>query len=384
MKSLALLAFLSVSLPAFAAPTTTESPPQRVPYDASTPAGPHHRFHPNPIQDPVTGQEFMGGYVEIASGLNFRTGQGQWLPTMEEFQIVNGHAVAASGPHQVILSNNPKQPGAVDLLTPDGHRLRGHVLGLSLYNPTTGASELIAEVQDCVGELISPNQVQFHRAFDTIDASIRYTYKSSGLEQDIIFHEQPSIPIDFQEPGCRIEVMTEWLELPPVQKTVQKLKEEKDAQKRAAIVEPDLEDEHLDFGEMSMGPGRAFALGAPRLAGSIPVAKRLVNIEGRTILFEAVEIESAREELEKLPLVQAFWQRRSLDRTPSPQLRAQIPPAPERDSIAVAGRAAPIEQGITRLFAQNSPAPGFVIDWEVVSSVSGMRFKGYSTPGQDV
>ena len=213
LKSLAFLCLLIASTLSHAA-TAIVTPPRGAAYDASGVAGPHHRFHTVERHDPISGAPIPSGFVELASGLNYLDPQGQWAPTREEFQIVEGHAVAVQGPHRVILSPNARTPGAVDMLTPEGRRLRAHVLGLSLYNPATGASELIAEVQDRQGELVAPNQVVFPDAFDSIQASLRYTYTAAGLEQDVILHERPFIPAEFQAPGCRLEVLTEFLELP--------------------------------------------------------------------------------------------------------------------------------------------------------------------------
>ena len=79
--------------------------------------------------------------------------------------------------------------------------------------------------------------------------------------------------------GMRLEIMTEFVSCP--EGTIKKrlLKQETDEQRRAAMSEPDWEDDELEFGEdglIRMGQGKAFSLNAGEEVPTdeIEVAKR--------------------------------------------------------------------------------------------------------------
>ena len=108
--------------------------------------GPHHR-----VMQTITEQVGDDGavrwqtnrFTELANGIGFWDGR-TWQPTVEKFEIVNGHALALQGPLQVILAANIAEAGAVDLLTSDGQRLTSNPRLLSLYDSATDNSVLVA------------------------------------------------------------------------------------------------------------------------------------------------------------------------------------------------------------------------------------------------
>ena len=133
--------------------------------------------------------------------------------------------------------------------TPDGKRLSSHVLGLCYFDAATGTNVLIAEVTNCVGKILPPNQVIYENAFDALKASVRYTYTRGGFEQDIILLEAPASPEAYglNPATTRLVVMTEFLN--PPQPTL-----------RESVATDTsggpLQDDTLDFGVMQKGDPR--------------------------------------------------------------------------------------------------------------------------------
>src|SRR5881397_1490620 len=175
--TMTVLCFLSanaqVSLPAVTAgPVAVET-------------GPHHRIWQTVRLDERS-QTNASSYTELATGLNvWNPLSGKYEPSTQQFQIVaNGSAIATNGQHQLILAPDINSGGSVDLLMPDGQRLLSNPMGLSFFDTSSGKNVLIAEVTNCVGQLVAPNVVLYQNAFDTIKASLRYTYTKSGFSQD--------------------------------------------------------------------------------------------------------------------------------------------------------------------------------------------------------
>jgi hypothetical protein len=300
-------------------------------YNQKTDRGPHHRILytgqlvTNRIGGVMSVTAKTNQIVELATGLHYLTNN-QWLETQEFIEIEGNKGVAKRGPHRVTFSSNPKDAGAIDLTAGDGKRFRSHVLGVSYYDAASGKSVMLAEVQNSQGQVVPPNQVIYTNAFDSINADIRYTYKRSGLSQDVILREDLPGPEDYglNPESTRLEVITEFLDPPVPQKKQKVLRKEKDSNRRAAMVEPDFTDETLSFGAMRMVPGKAFNLQEAKPAPqkpatssnaqpppviekekAVPVGKRWTKLEGRDFLIEAVEYASVKEQLKSLPMHKA-------------------------------------------------------------------------------
>ena len=130
-------------------------------------------------------------YVELATGLNyFDDTTGQWRPAKPEFELTRtGHFIARQTQHQLILSPELNQQGAVDLLAPDGVRLRSTILGLALVDPDRGKSALLAQLKPTQPQWIAPDQVLYADAFDTVAADVRYSIGLDRFKQDIILRQ---------------------------------------------------------------------------------------------------------------------------------------------------------------------------------------------------
>src|SRR5262245_12719162 len=114
----------------------------------------------------------------------------------------------------------PQNRGAIDLLTPDGKRFRSHIIGLAYMDAASGRSTMFAEIKDCNGAVLPPNQVWYQDAFEgDCVADVRMTYTKSGFEQDVILRDAPPSPAAYGlDPATtRLEVWTEFIEAPEAQ-----------------------------------------------------------------------------------------------------------------------------------------------------------------------
>ena len=71
-------------------------------------------------------------YTELETGMHYWA-DGQWKESQELIESYPGGAIARQGQHKVIFAANLATPGAIDVETAAGTRLRSHVLGLSYF-----------------------------------------------------------------------------------------------------------------------------------------------------------------------------------------------------------------------------------------------------------
>lgn len=268
--------------------------------------GPHHRMVL--VERQVTGPDgptetITGSYTELATGLNrFDTASGEWIPARAEFeQAGDGHMIARHTQHQAILAPDLRTEGAVDLLTPDGVRLRSTILGLGVLDTANGRNFLLAEVQPAAPVMVSPTEVIYPDAFDGVRADVRYRLGLDRFEQDLILREQ-IVPELLEKLGvnpltARVFVMTEFFDSPEVRAEAGVIRSEGRGR--------ELADVRLEFGQMAIGEGRAFGLDQDTWGGEvhgigIPVGKAWEVLEGRQFLIESVEY------LDLVPLLEAL------------------------------------------------------------------------------
>jgi hypothetical protein len=259
--------------------------------------GPHHKIWERTVYEVSPGGRIVGvphRYTELATGLSYRDSNGQWADSQELIEASPEGAIARHGQHKVIFANNLTTAGAIDMQTPDGKRLRSNIIGLSYYDTAGGKNVLIAEVKDCQGRIVAPNQVIYSDAFTDISASIRYTYTRAGFEQDVILQEQPPAPEAFglNSATTVLQVLTEFLN-PPQPTHTQRL--------AARGTDPSTGDEDLDFGVMKMGNGKVFSLDQLSAPGDVPSSKQWLKLDGRDVLVEQVPVPSLRQQFQSLP-----------------------------------------------------------------------------------
>ena len=150
-------------------------------------------------------------YTELCPGLYYEP-DGKWVESRALVEPCANGAAAVHGQHQALVANNLKSLGAIELVMPDGQRLRCTPRFLAYVDPVAGKQELLAEVKDCQGALAPPNQVLDRDCLDSLKATLRYTYRVGGFESDVIREESPTPPEKFgRDPATtRREFWTEW------------------------------------------------------------------------------------------------------------------------------------------------------------------------------
>lgn len=300
-------------------------------------------------------------YTEIGTGLHYRR-DGQWVETSENIDLVPGGAMASQGPHQVGFAANLNTLGGINVLGPDGQRFRSHVLCLAYTDARTGRSVIIAEVQDSIGMLIGHDQILYPDAFNDangVRADVRYVYRASGLEQDVIVKSLPPPETFGLKPeDVRLEVFTEFIEAPePAIKEV--VLSRTRPEERAGLALPDFVNQSLNFGAMHMDVGQAFPMSGESErdpdAGT-PTAKTWTVLEGRRILIEAVQYPDVQVHLDKLEKPAGRKEARALPKTGAGR---SVPPPPQQ---------ARGPQTVQRMAALPRPKNGFVIDYNFVTS----------------
>lgn len=296
MKTLTIvLALLYFGLASVPAQTMTATKPLDADYAIKERGANHRVWQRTTYEQGPNGQSIahVHSYTELAAGLHYKDAStGQWLESQELIESFVGGAVARQGPQQVIFANNLNSAGAIDLQTPDGRRLRSNILGLMYVDTVTGDAVMIARLQDSLGQLISANQVLYTNAFQGVQADVRYTYKKSSFEQDVILREQPPTPDSFGlNPDTTVlEVVTEFINPPPANVTEQ------------GGPTDDQTDETIAWGATSIGRGKAFDLADEvGIRSRISVKKKYVNIQGRHFLIERLQVKSIRQQLNSLP-----------------------------------------------------------------------------------
>jgi hypothetical protein len=235
-------------------------------------------------------------YTETATGLNYKDpNTGEWEASSEVIEQTAGGAVAQHGQHKVIFAGDLATFGAIDMKMPDGQELRSHLLGIGYFDKATGQSVMIAQVTNCIGQLISSNQVWYDGAFDSLKAGVRYTYTREGFEQDIILEEQPPAPEAYglNSATTVLQALTEFISPPaPVVLT------------NSVPVAPGVEvqDQTLQFSTMRIGHGRAFLMGND--TEGTAVSKEWLNQNGRQFLVEEVPVQQVAGQLQSLPPAQ--------------------------------------------------------------------------------
>jgi hypothetical protein len=294
-------------------------------------------------------------YTEIATGLNrWSATEGKFVPSSEEFEIVNGAAIARKGAHVLSLAPNLNVPGSVEVTMPDGQHLRSTVAGIAVWDQASGQSEFIAQLKDVGGRIINPRETLYEDAFtgfgqnSGLHAHILYHYSLRGMEQDVIVSDQIVLPAGFSPATTEIQIWTEFFDAPNPQQ-----------HQRMLDGVPDLT---LQFGKMRIMPGRAFSIeGAP--GWSSPVAKQWVQVGTRRFLVERLKWQAIQPAMRPLPL-------------PKGQASVKAPTVGEvvrlndDQSILVPPAVSPTAGGSPRTItmAALSPTPqGLVIDYSLVT-----------------
>lgn len=300
--------------------------------------------------------------VELGSGLNYLNEQGEWsrsraliIPTESGFCAPYAH-------HKVYLNKDLNQDEAVQYEV-GGVRIKNAPLCIRYYDPQTGKSKVLAQLQNTIGILTSSNIVVYPNAFLEIDASMRYTFFPSEFHADLILHEAPPPPERYGlSSSSRLELLTELSKDSTFPSQCSRvIYKENNPSIRNLFLEPDVIDEILLFSsDAIMASGRAFRMGNNDTSKSdIPVFKKLIETDGRLILIEAVQYLDAVEGLRELPLMQSNAARNTND-----ACYAVAFPKRRLSNAAINNRE----------YANNAMKHGFVIDYILNPTGSGSSF----------
>ena len=355
-------------------------------------SGPHHRtiLEPLQTQEAPTGWKLVTNrFVQLADGLNYQPRPGLWTPSNPRFQITNGWAIANECQHKAAVCLQLRRHGGIILTQPDGSQLRSHLVGLSYFDTATGQSVLIAEPKESRGFLVHPSQVLFRDGFDDVDADVRYTMSLQGFEQDVIFRRPPPSPTEFglSPESTRLEVLTEFTQSPEPRISRRSLPNRSSS--KGVETDSD-EDQTLEFGSMTAGPGRVFGETSTNTTLAL-VAKRWMRLSQRPFLVESIpygEIVSSFQELDpnagaSIPHPIPSRPRNAPLRQPSFHRLQRTLPASETWQAATT--ATPSDSTPSDptppLAATDTPAPGVVIDYlfTLSSSSAPMRFRADTT-----
>lgn len=323
-------------------------------------------------------------WTTLATGLHYWE-NGQWLDTVAAFEEAPDVFIAQRGPHKVILNLRLDTPDAVDLLTPDGTRLRSAPVFLAYRNRLTGQTVLLDEVRPgSVGGLVSPNTVLWPDAFPKVGASVQATYSPAGFEMDVVLNAALPAPEGWGlDPATTdIEVYTEFLDSAfPASATRESL--------------PNLPDTRLTFGSMQMDRGEAFVLSAVdgRKPIHAPVRKEFLQLEGRPFLIESTPYPVLREHLNRLPAqdqgvqrVRQFQVHTGREELLVQSTRPGSMPAAviawasrARDAGPASGMASRVAKARSLDSRISAPSQGIVLDYFIANTTTNFTFVSHNT-----
>lgn len=246
------------------------------------------------------GTNRVHSYTELATGMNYTNSQGQWIEAQEQITLLpTGGAAATNGRHQVYFPADIYN-GVLEVVTPDGRHLQSRPLGVSYDDGSN--TVFIATLTNAIGQLVGSNQVVYPNAFAGIKADLVMTYRRGGFESDLVFRQQPPAPGDYNlDPDySTLQLVTEFFNTT-------------DPEQIPAASDEwyGLDDSTLQFGQLNMIQGKAFAMNPTRTNAvpppaaanaAVPVYKRWLHLDNRTFLVEEVPVEDVADDLAALPL----------------------------------------------------------------------------------
>jgi hypothetical protein len=159
-------------------------------------------------------------FVELGTGLCRWDGD-RWVDASAVLELIPGAAIGRSAQIQARFDQNLNTLGAVTLSLPGGDggqqlEFQSHVLGIALTDVASGRSALIAEIQDCAGEVLPPNQVIYRNAVagNGLQCDVLFEYRLAGVSQSVVIRRSPSITpadLDMDDGTCVLEVWNEVL-----------------------------------------------------------------------------------------------------------------------------------------------------------------------------
>ena len=98
---------------------------------------------------------------------------GQWKWSEDVIEPFPEGAIAQRGPDQAIFSPDLNAEAVFDILTSEGHRLRGGVRAIQLSDLATGQTLVLGTVKESApGELLPPHRIAYRDAFEGLRADV--------------------------------------------------------------------------------------------------------------------------------------------------------------------------------------------------------------------
>jgi len=315
-------------------------------------------------------------YTELATGLHYRNESGEWQETVAELVPIAGGFMATRGPHQVALTSELTTPGALTVVTSDGLTLRSSPTLLAYWDRAAQSGVRLAQLQPSTGLLLAANTVQYPNAFDRVSADVRAVYTAAGFECDVILRAQLPDPALFglNPDTTDLEIYTEHFATQPTETQTHPV----------PVGENELAtNEHLHFGRMVLGRGRAFRLAPVEASepGEIPLRQVWEQRAGRSFLIQRADYRELQPLLSALPEAATPNLPERAGRTAT----IELPPHPVegRDWPRTAtGRLLPPPADSLNVKAEIHPAPsspGVVLDSTVLNSTPHQTFNGLTT-----
>jgi hypothetical protein len=316
----------------------------------------------------------------------------------KEIQLTQSGCEATWGRHKAAFETDLASERPIQVTMPDGKNIAFRPTFLVLANRVTGEQLLIAEITNRTVQVFQPDRLVWTDAFDRSgpQIDIEYHYSASGLEQNVIFRENPlkNLPLEWKIEDVAVELWTEaFFEFAPT--TIQT----KTAEIRAeSISAKALHAADQDIGWDSMrivAGGRAFNVGPISKAAatgninesnverdSLPVSKIWTEVEDggirRTFIIETLDALAAKPKLDALkegrhasvgkPASGRSELLRLHASASSPQIRKdnrQAINSPSRQKT-ISARA---ESATVITLKGISEKPGFVMDFAIVNVV---------------
>ncbi|HYG33467.1 MAG TPA: immunoglobulin domain-containing protein, partial [Clostridia bacterium] len=272
-------------------------------------------------------QELTHRYTEVGTGLNYVDEHGQWQRSADVIELMTnglGGAAALRGPTKVHFPP-ALGPEGIMITTCSNKVLRAQPVGLYYFDAKSGESVLIAAAgNDVEGELLPPNQVVYRSVLEGLKCDLRYTYCQNGFESDLVILERPQPPEAYglNPETTRLELWHAINGSVPARIASRVVSGQTDPVVRGGMMEPDLIDDTLDFGDLFFPQGYAFStmddgekdrpkdspakVRVPTLVEDnkrVAVAKRWGRIGEQSGLIEAVNWRDIKPKLDSLPQV---------------------------------------------------------------------------------
>lgn len=340
--------------------------------------GPNHNLIKWTEEDDSSGERVAveHSYTEIGSGLNYWSPElNSWTPSTDVIEFLRSGAVYRQGQYRLLFSANINDPnGNLEWFPSDDQRIVIQTIGIAVTEQESGDSVWIGQLKNAQGFLTAQNEITWPSCFDQIDASVRVKVRPWGFENDVVLHER--VPdVGFQG-TCRLEAWHQIISGPEPNLSPTSI---------ARTEQSSDSDTQLSFGQMIIGPGNAFLVGAGGEVVSsggepIRVAKEYFvdPASGMRFLVESIPLASASEHLKTLPPAKGAFK---IDKGVKNRMQAMRREGSKRTRpVAISENKKPGEIRITALAkATLPPRAGFVLDFGTLVTQTNQILAGYTT-----